>query len=68
MQINPLTPVIGAELSGLDLAADLEDAAVAGIHAALMKHLVVFIRDQSLTPRRQAAFAARFLPARAIES
>lgn len=60
LTVEPLTPCIGAELHGLDLSAPLSDADIADIHGALMDHLVVFFRDQQLTPVAQRALAARF--------
>lgn len=48
---------IGAELTGLDVAAGLDDAAMAFVRDALHEHGVVVIRDQRLTPAQQTAFA-----------
>ena len=47
--LTPLTPVIGAEVSGVDLTQPLDDATFAWLHDAWMKHLVLFFRDQPLT-------------------
>ena len=58
--IHSLTPAIGAEISGVDLAASPAESDLRAIHAALMRHLVVFFRDQALPPSRQAALARRF--------
>lgn len=59
--IEPLTPTIGAEIAGVDLARELDDATVAEIRAALLAHKVVFFRDQhALTRERHIAFARRF--------
>lgn len=46
--VVPVTPAIGAEVSGVDLARPLDDATVSAIHDALMAHLVLFFRDQAL--------------------
>ncbi|MBT7648028.1 MAG: taurine dioxygenase, partial [Rhodospirillaceae bacterium] len=62
MQITPLTPTIGAELSGIDLTRQLDDATVAAIRQALLDHQVIFMRDQPLDPDGLAAFAERFGP------
>jgi taurine dioxygenase len=60
MQIVPLTPVIGAEIRGADLA-NLDEAGFATIRKALIDHCVVFLRDQPpLEPSAQIAFAHRF--------
>ena len=54
--IEPATPVIGAEISGVDLSRPLDAATQAAIHDALLKWRVLFFRDQDLTndqlPRR----------------
>jgi len=60
LQVTPLTGTIGAELAGVDLASDLDDATVADIRAALLKHRAVFFRGQDLDYGQQVAFASRF--------
>ncbi|MBT5413315.1 MAG: taurine dioxygenase [Rhodospirillaceae bacterium] len=60
MEAAPIAGALGAELHGVDLAGGLSDAAVADIRRALLDHLVVFFRDQALTPETQIALARRF--------
>ena len=60
LKVVPIAPAIGAEIHGVDLAADLPDATVAAIRQALLDHLVIFFRDQDITPAQQLAFARRF--------
>jgi alpha-ketoglutarate-dependent taurine dioxygenase len=60
LDVRPLSPLIGAEIHGLDLSAPLGPATVAAVRAALNTHHVVFFRDQELTPEAQVAFAAQF--------
>ena len=59
MKIEQVTPVIGAELSGIDLnhlsSNELDD-----IYGALIEHKVIFFRDQNLTPEAHLAFAKSF--------
>lgn len=55
-----LTATIGAEVSGVDLAAPIGDHTVAAIRTALRDHQVLFFRDQPMTPEQQVAFAGRF--------
>lgn len=57
--VLPISGAIGAEISGVDLAR-LDDQTYAEIHRAFLEHLVVFFRDQTLTPAQQIAFARRF--------
>jgi alpha-ketoglutarate-dependent taurine dioxygenase len=60
LDIRPLSPLIGAEIFGLDLSRPLGDKAVAEVRAALNRHHVIFFRDQELTPAQQADFARQF--------
>ncbi len=52
----------GAVITGVDLAAPLPDDSIAEIRRALLDHLVVFFRGQSLTPEEQVGFSRRFGP------
>ena len=54
-----LTPVIGAELHGVDLSTDLSEEKLAAIHDVLMDRQVVFFRNQCIEPRQQVDFARR---------
>ncbi len=58
--LDPLTPTIGGEISGLDLGAPLGADVIERIYAALIEHLVVFFRDQPVTPEAHIAFAQCF--------
>lgn len=59
--VEPLTPTIGAVVSGATIA-DANDATLAEIHDAWMEHCVLFFRDQTLTPEQHLAFGRRFGP------
>jgi taurine dioxygenase len=58
--IHPVAGALGAEVSGLDLARPLDDATVAALRQAWLEHLVLFFRDQDLSPAQFLAFARRF--------
>ena len=60
LDLRPVSPVIGAEIHGLDLSRPLGDAVVAQIRAALARHLVLFFFDQDLSPEVQTDFARQF--------
>ncbi len=62
MDIHPLTPSLGADITGLDVSQPLDDAALRAVREALVRHGVIVIRDQRLTPRQQLAFVERFGP------
>ena len=59
LAIEPLTPFIGAEITGVDLRSVTEQQ-VAEIRAALLTHQVVFFRDQTLTQQEHIYFARQF--------
>lgn len=60
LAVNPLSPLIGAEVEGVDLSSPLSEPVVAGIRRALNTHHVLFFRDQDLTPAQQESFARQF--------
>jgi taurine dioxygenase len=60
--IRRLAGNIGAELTGVDAGGPLADETVASIRQALLRHKVVFLRDQQLDYQRQVAFARRLGP------
>ena len=61
IEVEQLTCTIGAELGNVSLAAAAEDATLlAEIRALLLKHRVLFFRDQDITRSAHVAFARRF--------
>ncbi|MFY9315369.1 MAG: TauD/TfdA family dioxygenase [Burkholderiales bacterium] len=51
---------LGAELSGVDLSRPLAPETAAELRRLWLEHLVVFFRDQALTPAQFMAFAQQF--------
>ena len=49
IEVRKLTPAIGAEIFGVDLARPLGNQQFQEMHDALMENLVIFFRDQELT-------------------
>ena len=60
ISVEPLSPVIGAEISGVDLSRPLTNQARKEVHEALLKHLVIFFRDQDIDLDQQKAFGRLF--------
>ena len=58
--VEKLTPIIGAEISGVDLAGSLSNRTMGEIHRALAENLVIFFRDQHITPQQHLAFGRKF--------
>ena len=62
IQVTPYSSAVGALISGVDLAAPLDDAGFALIRQAFHDHGVIFFRDQKLTPQQHLDFARRWAP------
>jgi taurine dioxygenase len=60
--VRPLSGSIGAEILGVDLSQDLDEATFAAVHRDFLDHLVVIFPGQTLTPEQQIRFARRFGP------
>jgi taurine dioxygenase len=61
IKVEPLTCTIGAELSNVNLGvASREPELVAEIRTLLLKHRVLFFRDQDITRAEHVAFARHY--------
>jgi taurine dioxygenase len=60
MKVERMSAALGGVVSGLDLSADLSNENMAALREALGEHLVLFFRDQTLTPHQQSRLATRF--------
>jgi len=60
LDVQPITGELGAEISGVDLGADLDDATIAEIRHALLEHGVIFFRDQEFDAEQHKRLARRF--------
>ena len=58
--VRPLTPRLGAELSGVALADDMSDDVFRAIYAAFLRYQVLLFAPVDLPPGRQVAFARHF--------
>ena len=57
--VDKLTPIIGGEVGGVDLRAPT-NRQMDEIHRALAENLVIFFRDQHLTPEQHLDFGRKF--------
>lgn len=60
IEVHPISGALGAEVRGVDVAAELDDTTIGHIRQALLDHGVIFFRNQTLDAERQKALARRF--------
>ena len=60
MTVTKLAPLIGAEISGIDLSTPLDAGSFAAIERAWHDHGVLLFRQQNLDDLQQVHFAERF--------
>ena len=60
IEITPMTPRIGAEVSGIDLTKSLGNQHFQELHDALMEHSVLFIRNQDVDVEHHYNFGRLF--------
>ena len=60
LEIRPFDAALGAEVRGVDLALELDDATFAAIERSWNEHSVLLFRDQAIDPARHIAFSRRF--------
>src|ERR1700727_661247 len=58
--VDKLTPIIGAENRGIDLAGSPSNRQMDEVHRALAENSVIFFRDQHLTQEQHLAFGRNF--------
>src|SRR5882762_8263812 len=58
--VRPLTPKLGAEIIGVDLARGVDDALFRSIHQAFLQYQVLLFGTQDLPPGRQVEFSRHF--------
>jgi taurine dioxygenase len=60
MRVRPLTPNLGAEISGIELSADLDGAQFQALYQAFLRYQVLLFPPHDLPPGNQVALARRF--------
>ncbi len=60
IDVKPVSPYLGAEVSGIDLGTALTNQQVDDLHTALNNHQVLFFRDQPITLDQQKALGRHF--------
>jgi len=59
-EIERLAGACGAIIHGVDMSDDLGDNVIGELRQALLKHQVIFFRNQDMTPDQHKAFGRRF--------
>ena len=60
MEIVPTGAALGAEIRGVDASQPLEPGVDAALKQAILDHLVIFLRGQTLTEEQQVRFSRAF--------
>lgn len=60
IEVEPVAGALGAEIRGADLSRPLTDGTLTDLREAYLEHLVLFFRDQRLTPDRHKALGRCF--------
>lgn len=59
-RVKPLSPLIGAEIDGVDLSHPITPALKEELHRALLEWKVIFFRNQQITSEQHIAFAKQW--------
>ena len=60
IEVNLLSPALGAEIGNVDIASGIGDEQFAELRQAYIDYAVIFLRDQDITPDQHIAFAERW--------
>ena len=60
IEVEPVSPMIGAEISGVDISKPLGNRTYQELHDALMEYQVIFFRDQEMTLDEHKDFGRHF--------
>jgi taurine dioxygenase len=60
LEVRALSPTVGVEVLGVDLAEPMTDPLFDRIYDAFLSHQLLLFRDQRLEPGHQVTFARRF--------
>ena len=59
-EVRALTPAVGAEIVGVNLAREVSADLFASLYGAFLAHQVLLFRDQDMPPGHQVVFARHF--------
>ena len=59
-EVEPIGPTIGAKIRGLDLSKTIDKETLVQLEAALVKHKIIYLRDQNINTAQQVTFGRMF--------
>ena len=62
IKIDPITPLIGAEIHGVDLSRKIDEETYTVIRQALLDYLVIILPDQQIKPEQQLVLKRFYFP------
>lgn len=60
IEVEPLSPIIGAEVSGVDISKPIDKETLKEVNDALLLHQVIFFRDQQMDLENHKSFGRNF--------
>jgi taurine dioxygenase len=60
IKIKRIASALGAEVDGVDISQPLDSETIAEIRQALLDHLVIFLRNQTVTPQQLLDFGRHY--------
>ncbi len=60
IDVRPLSGAGGAEILGVDLSRELDNATAGAVHDAFLEHVAIFFPGQTLTSQEMERFVSRF--------
>lgn len=60
IEVKPLSGSMGAEIIGVDWSKPLSNQQRADVHKAFLDHMMIYFRNQTITPQQQVAVARQF--------
>ncbi len=52
IQVNPVSPALGADIGGIDIARGIDDEQFLELYQAYIDYAFIFLRDQDITPEQ----------------
>ena len=58
--VSPVAGSLGAEIGGVDCTKSMDEEVFAEVHRAWLENIVIYFRDQDMSPEKQIAFAKQW--------